>query len=256
MMAGKGDLLPVSAFPVDGTWPTGTEPLGEAEHRRSRSRSGTRRSASSATSARWSAPTPPSAPRSTPGRPGRRARARSGHADFRARDFKGLTVHDPGGARGLHRLRPLRRGLPGQGQGEPAPQGHRHGTRSRRSGSGARELRVLPRPPGSRPHHGEAGPQGLPVPRAALRVLGGLRGLRRDPLHQAPDPALRRPGPDRQRHRLLLDLRREPAHHPVHRQTATDAARRGRTRSSRTTPSSALACASPSTATRTRRATS
>ena len=24
MMAGKGDLLPVSAFPVDGTWPTGT----------------------------------------------------------------------------------------------------------------------------------------------------------------------------------------------------------------------------------------
>ena len=24
MMAGKGDLLPVSAFPVDGTWPVGT----------------------------------------------------------------------------------------------------------------------------------------------------------------------------------------------------------------------------------------
>jgi pyruvate-ferredoxin/flavodoxin oxidoreductase len=24
MLAGKGDLLPVSAFPVDGTWPTGT----------------------------------------------------------------------------------------------------------------------------------------------------------------------------------------------------------------------------------------
>ena len=24
MIAGKGDLLPVSAFPVDGTWPTGT----------------------------------------------------------------------------------------------------------------------------------------------------------------------------------------------------------------------------------------
>ena len=24
MMAFKGDLLPVSAFPVDGTWPTGT----------------------------------------------------------------------------------------------------------------------------------------------------------------------------------------------------------------------------------------
>jgi pyruvate-ferredoxin/flavodoxin oxidoreductase len=24
MMAGRGDLLPVSAFPPDGTWPTGT----------------------------------------------------------------------------------------------------------------------------------------------------------------------------------------------------------------------------------------
>ena len=24
MIAGKGDLLPVSAFPVDGTWPTAT----------------------------------------------------------------------------------------------------------------------------------------------------------------------------------------------------------------------------------------
>ncbi len=24
MLANKGDLLPVSAFPVDGTWPTGT----------------------------------------------------------------------------------------------------------------------------------------------------------------------------------------------------------------------------------------
>ena len=39
--------------------------VGEAQHRRSRSRSGTRRSASSATSACWSARTPPSAPRST-----------------------------------------------------------------------------------------------------------------------------------------------------------------------------------------------
>ena len=43
MIAGKGDLLPVSAFPVDGTWPTGTAqwekrnialeiPVWDAEH--------------------------------------------------------------------------------------------------------------------------------------------------------------------------------------------------------------------------------
>ena len=65
MMAGKGDLLPVSAFPVDGTWPTGTT---QWEKRNIAARDpglGRRRSASSATSARWSARTPPSAPRST-----------------------------------------------------------------------------------------------------------------------------------------------------------------------------------------------
>jgi hypothetical protein len=33
MMAGKGDLLPVSAFPVDGTWPVRHDPVGEAQHR-------------------------------------------------------------------------------------------------------------------------------------------------------------------------------------------------------------------------------
>ena len=34
MIANKGDLLPVSAFPVDGTWPVGDEPVGETQHRR------------------------------------------------------------------------------------------------------------------------------------------------------------------------------------------------------------------------------
>ena len=33
MLAGKGDLLPVSAFPVDGTWPIGDGEVGEAQHR-------------------------------------------------------------------------------------------------------------------------------------------------------------------------------------------------------------------------------
>ena len=42
-----------------------------------------------------------------------------------------------------------------------------------------------------------------------------LRRLREDALPLAPDPPVRRPGGDRQRHRLLLHLRREPAHHPL-----------------------------------------
>ena len=90
---------------------------------------------------------------------------------------------------------------------------------------------------------------------AAVRVLRGLRRLRRDAVRPAAHPALRRPAGDRQRHRLLVDLRRQPAHHPVHDRCATGVDRRGATRCSRTTPSSAWACASgwtPSSTTRRR----
>ena len=61
-----------------------------------------------------------------------------------------------------------------------------------------------------------ARPQELAVPRAAVRVLGRLRRLRRDAVPQAAHAALRRPPADRQRHRLLVDLRRQPADHAVH----------------------------------------
>ncbi|MGC4084320.1 MAG: pyruvate:ferredoxin (flavodoxin) oxidoreductase [Vicinamibacterales bacterium] len=54
MIANKGDRLPVSAFPADGTWPTGTSKW-EKRNIATDIRSGTKRSASSATSARWSA---------------------------------------------------------------------------------------------------------------------------------------------------------------------------------------------------------
>ena len=52
---------------------------------------------------------------------------------------------------------------------------------------------------------------------------------------------------DRQRHRLLLDLRRQPADHALDASTPRAAARPGPTRCSRTTPSSASACGWPST---------
>ena len=49
------------------------------------------------------------------------------------------------------------------------------------------------------------------APAASLRVLGRLRRLRRDAISQAADSAVRRPNGGRQRHRLLIDLRRQPA---------------------------------------------
>ena len=57
--------------------------------------------------------------------------------------------------------------------------------------------------------------KGSQLLRAAVRVLGRLRGLRRDAVPQAAHPALRRPHARRQRHRLLVDLRRQPADHAV-----------------------------------------
>ena len=42
IMAGKGDLLPVSAFPVDGTWPMDTCQMGKTRHRNRNPHLGTR----------------------------------------------------------------------------------------------------------------------------------------------------------------------------------------------------------------------
>ena len=56
---------------------------------------------------------------------------------------------------------------------------------------------------------------------AAVRVLRRLRRLRRDAVPQAAEPALRRPRADRQRHRLLVDLRRQPADDALDDERAT-----------------------------------
>ena len=90
MMEGKGDLLPVSALPVDGTFPTGTARY-EKRCWPPRSRSGTRRSASSAACAPWSARTPPSGPRCSPPRPCDGAPGRFVSKDFRSRDLPGMS---------------------------------------------------------------------------------------------------------------------------------------------------------------------
>ena len=95
--------------------------------------------------------------------------------------------------------------------------------------------------------------EGFADPRTAVRVLGRVRGLRRDAVPEAADATVRRPPDRRQRHRLLVDLRRQPADDALVDRTPTAAAPHGRTRCSRTTPSSASAFASRSTARSTKR---
>ena len=79
------------------------------------------------------------------------------------------------------------------------------------------------------------------------------RGCGETPYLKLVTPAVRRPDDRRQRHRLLVDLRRQPADHAVDGRTPRAAARHGPTRCSRTTPSSGSGCAWPSTPRPTRR---
>ncbi len=149
-------------------------------------------------------------------------RRRAGVVPQRARGVhpraRGPLLHRAGRARRLHRLRALRRGLPRQGPHPAQAQGHQHGSRSpstatasaRRSTSSARS----PTSPRTR----------IPAPvRAPWRCCpplfefsGACAGCGETPYIRAAHPALRRPPRDRQRHGLLVDLRRQPPHHPVH----------------------------------------
>ena len=119
---------------------------------------------------------------------------------------------DPGVARRLHRVRRLRQRLPGEEQPRGAAQGHRHGAGGGAPRRGARELGVLRRDPDARPGPDAARLRpGLTGAGATLRVLRRLRRVRRDALRQARLAAVRRPDRGRQRHRLLVHLRRQSA---------------------------------------------
>ena len=210
MLAGqKGDSLPVSAFPVDGTWPTGTTQLGEAQHRApATSHLGRTISASSATSA--SLVCPHAAIRSKVYASGSADRRRARELPARV----GLQGQGPSPAT----TSPIQvapedctgcglcvEGLPRQGS-RPNPQrkainmqphSRRYeitprSARTTASSSSCRSWSLVSRIPRSTVPRSSS-----PVPAAPVRVLGRLRGLRRDTLHQAADATVRRPHVDR-----------------------------------------------------------
>ena len=249
MMAGRGDELPVSALPVDGTYPSGTT---KYEKRNISDLVAVWDSELCIQCGNCSFVCPHSVIRS---RYYDASRLEGAPAQFRSAPLNAPgppehPLHAAGLRRGLHRLRAVRRGVPGLGGRRPGAQGDQP-RRARAAGrAGAREHRVLRGPARGRPlARGLRHRARHPVPRAAVRVLGRLRGLRRDAVPQAPLAALRRPHDRRQRDRLLVDLRRQPARPRRGRPAPTGAARRGRTRCSRTTPSSGSVCGSPPTAT-------
>ena len=123
----------------------------------------------------------------------------------------------PPGVRGrLHRMRVVCGSLPGAGAGGTGAARHQPGTTGAPGRAGPARHRVLRGAAGERPVPGGFRYRARdPVPAAAVRILRGLRGLRRDALPQAAVPAVRRPADDRERDRVLVDLRRQPAHHAV-----------------------------------------
>ena len=115
---------------------------------------------------------------------------------------QGPEVHHPGGPRGLHRLRPLR-----QSSARPrtrATPSTRPSTWRRRcplrEAERANYEFFLDLPDADRTTV-KLDVKGTQFLQPAVRVLRRLRRLRRDALRQAAHPALRRPRPHRQRHR-------------------------------------------------------
>ena len=211
LIAGRGDSLPVSALPVDGTFPLGTarfEKRNLADElpiwdevdlhrlRQVRARLPARR-------------------HSHEGVRAVRTRGRARRLQVEGVEGEGPPgdVHDdPGLAGRLHRLPHLRRDVPGEGQAASRAQVARLAREGRARRRRARALGLLPHAPGDGPHEGAAGDrEGLADAAAAVRVLRRLLGLRRDAVPEAPDAAVRRPHARRERDRVLVHLRRQPA---------------------------------------------
>ena len=145
MLANQGDRLPVSAFPGGRHVADRHVAVGEAE-RRDRDPGVGSAAVHPVQQVRDGLPA-----RGDP-RQGLRPGAHDGCAgDVQGHALQGAglrrPLHRAGGAGGLHRLRAVRDGVPGQGQGQPAAQGDRHGGAGAAARGRARELRVLPRAP-------------------------------------------------------------------------------------------------------------
>ena len=118
---------------------------GRSATSRSRSRSGTPRSASSAISARWCVRTRRSAPRSTTTSALAGAPPTFKSTLYQGHRVQGQALHDPGRAGGLHGLQPVRQRLPGQGSHQPEAQSDRHAAAGAAARRRAGQLRLLPR---------------------------------------------------------------------------------------------------------------
>ena len=216
MMAGKGDLLPVSRLPGRRHLRRPAPRSGRSATSRSRSRSGTRQICIQCNKCAIVCPHAAIRAKVFDAADAAKAPATFKSTDYKGTEFKGKKYTIQVAPEDCTGCSLCVDDLPGQGQVEPEAQGDQHGADAAAARAGGRELRVLPLAPGPRPHRRQDRPEGLAVPPAAVRVLRRLLRLRRDAVRQADDAAVRRPHADRERHRLLVDLRRQPADDALH----------------------------------------
>ena len=152
MMAGRGDDLPVSALPVDGTYPERHDRVREAQHLRAGRGLGSR-PLHPVRQLQLRLPA-----QRDPLQVLRHVRSWTGAPDgFQSAPLEAVglpdtPLHAAGLRRGLHRLRAVRRGLPGRRR--PATRSARRSTSAPRRAAGgrrAREHRVLRDAAGQRP---------------------------------------------------------------------------------------------------------
>ena len=151
IIAGEGDDLPVSAMPIDGTFPTAT---AQWEKRNIALEIPEWDEELCIQCGKCVLVCPHSVIRAKvydEPRPGGRAR----HLQIRARALEGHEgpqVHPAGGARRLHRLHPVRAGLPGQEQERSEAPRHQHGGAAAAARTRSRQLGLLPEDSRDRPH--------------------------------------------------------------------------------------------------------
>ena len=155
MMAGKGDLLPVSAFPVDGTWPVAT---GKWEKRAIALEIPVWDTTICIQCNMCALVCPHAAIRAKVYDPAERWQC-SGNLQVDALQrsrFQEQRLHDPGRARGLHGLQFVRQRLPGQGPHQSAAQSDRHAADAAAARSRTGKLLILFELAGDRTQRGDA----------------------------------------------------------------------------------------------------
>ena len=125
---------------------------GRSATSRSRFRSGTPRSASSAISARWCARTPPSARRSTTRARSPARRRRSSRRRYRATNTRASASRSRSRPRTAPAATSASTSVPAKDRDQPEAQGDRHAPAGAAARRRARELRLLPQPARARSH--------------------------------------------------------------------------------------------------------